>query len=260
MSESVDKNQSQRQAGDTKKIAMIYLVVAIICAIIISCFMFLGKYMRKAAEQTANDGEKSVVQVQVMSMEESIGLNDILRLEEDFTATNQDGEVVTLQSLKGKVWVFAQFYGSCPECNKVNFEILTGLYEKYKGDPNFQLVTVSVMEEEDGVKAMKNMADILKAETDKWWFLTADVNEVNEFCHDHMLYLKFEENTNKDGNGMEGAIFHDMGIAVFNADMIMKTKVDVYSQLQAKNDLGAELKKKELDLEVAAALEALNEN
>lgn len=213
--------------------------------------------MGAAAEETADAGERNVVEVQVMSMEESIGLNDIVKLEKDFTATNQDGETVTLQSLKGKVWVFAQFYGSCPECNKVNFEILTDVYEKYKDDPNFQLVTVSVMEEEDGVKAMKSMADALKAETKNWWFLTADVSEVNEFCSDNMLYARFEDNTDKEGNGMEGAIFHDMGISVFNGDMVMKAKVDVYSQLQASNDLGAELKKKQLNLEVAAAIKAL---
>ncbi len=245
------------KSGDAKKIAMIYLVVAVLCAIIIGCFMFLGKYSRESAEKNTEAGSRNVVNVQVMSMEESVGLHDILKLEEDFSATNQDGELVNLQSLKGKVWVFAQFYGSCPECNKVNFTILRDLYEKYEGDSNFQLVTVSVMEEEDGVASMKSMAQALKAETDKWWFLTTDVDAVNEFCHDHMLYMKFEENTDKEGSGMKGAILHDMGISVFDSNMVMKTKSDVYAQLHAKNKVGAELKKKQLDLEVGAALDAL---
>ena len=241
------------------KIIMIYVGVAVISAIIISCFMFLGKYSRGVADKNADNSSNLVVIEQQMTVEESIGKFDIMKLEEDFTATNQDGEAVNLQSLRGKVWVFAQFYGSCPECNKVNLDILTDLYEKYKGNPNFQIVTISIMEEEDGVKAMKNMAETRKASSDNWWFLTADVNEVNEFCSAHMLYLKFQENTNKDGDGMQGEILHDMGMAVFNSEMIMKAKVDVYIPLKQGNTLLADLKKKQLDLEVAAALEALKD-
>ncbi len=255
MSEQIeDKLEQNNEKG---KIVMIYVGVAIISTIIIACFMFLGKYSRGVAVNDTNQDSIKAINIQVLSMEESVGLNDILKLEKDFTATNQDGEAVTLQSLKGKVWVFAQFYGSCPECNKVNLEILTDLYKKYQANPNFQIVTVSVMAEEDGVKSMKNMAEARNAETDKWWFLTADVDAVNKFCSENMLYAEFEENTNKEGDGMQGAILHDMGMAVFNSDMIMKAKVDVYSQIAAKNDLGAELKTKQLDLEVAAALKAL---
>jgi hypothetical protein len=116
------------------------------------------------------------------------------------------------------------------------------------------------MKEEDGVKSMKNMADSRNAETDNWWFLTADVDAVNKFCVDHMMYAEFVENTNKEGTGMMGAIFHDMGMAVFNADMVMKAKVDVFSPLNAGNKVGADLKTKQLKLEVAAALKALEEN
>ena len=111
------------QGSDKGKIIMIYVAVAIISVIIIACFMFLGKYSRGVAEDDTKADSLKAINIQVMSMEESIGLNDILVLKEDFTATNQDGETVNLQSLKGKVWVFAQFYGSCPECNKINLEM-----------------------------------------------------------------------------------------------------------------------------------------
>ena len=88
----------------------------------------------------------------------------------------------------------------------------------------------------------------------------ADVDAVNKFCTENMMYAKFIENTNKEGDGMQGAIFHDMGMAVFNSDMIMKAKVDVFSPLEAGNILGSELEIKQLDLEIAAALKTLKEN
>jgi cytochrome oxidase Cu insertion factor (SCO1/SenC/PrrC family) len=245
------------QKSDKGKIVMIYVCVVIISIIIIACFTFLGKYSRGVNRDNTTSSSEKAINVQVLSMEESIGLNDILKLEQDFTATNQDGEEVNLLSLKGKVWVFAQFYGSCPECNKINFEILSELYEENKNNPDFQIVTVSIMKEANGVETMKTMAESRNAKTDNWWFLTADVDAVNKFCAENMLYSKFVENTNKKGSGMEGAIFHDMGIAVFNSDMIMKAKVDIFSPLNNDNKLGAELKTKQLRLEVAAALKAL---
>ena len=255
MSETIKDNSPQNK--DKGKIVMIYSCVAIISAIIIACFMFLGKHRSNADREQTNASSDKAINIQVMSMEDSIGLNDIIKLEKDFTATNQDGEEVNLQSLKGKVWVFAQFYGSCPECNKINFEILAKLYEKHKDNPNFQIVTVSVMQEEDGVKSMKTMADSRNADTKNWWFLTADVHAINEFCSKNMLYAEFKENTDSKASGMEGAIEHDMGIAVFNSEMIMKSKSDIFSPLKNMNQLGAELKTKQLNLEVAAALKLL---
>jgi cytochrome oxidase Cu insertion factor (SCO1/SenC/PrrC family) len=255
MSEKIKDNSIQN--NDKGKIVMIYVCVAIISAVIIALFSFLGKHRSEADRAQTDASTEKAVNIQVISMEDSIGLYDIMKLEKDFTAKNQDGEEVNLQSLTGKVWVFAQFYGSCPECNKINLEILAELYEKHKDNPNFQIVTVSIMQEDDGVKSMKTMAESRKAETKNWWFLTADVHAVNEFCSKNMLYAEFKENTDKDASGMAGAIEHDMGIAVFNSEMIMKSKVDIFSPLKNKNKLGAELKTKQLNLEVEAALKLL---
>ncbi len=259
MSQNTEHQKQQpSRGGDTGKIIMIYLIVAIICAILIAAFMFIGRRSKGEMASHTEKGSQKAIGIQVMSMEESIGLHDIVKLEDDLVATNQDGETVNLQSLKGKVWVFAQFYGSCPECNKINLGILTDLYEKYKSNPNFQIVTISVMEEIDGVKAMKSMAESRNAKSNNWWFLTADVDTINAFCSENMKYTKFQLNTNKAGEGgMQGEILHDMGMAVFNSEMVMKAKVDVYSQLAANNTVGAELKKKQLDLEIAAALKTI---
>jgi len=252
MNEQIE--QTVRPEGEKAKIVMIYVGVAIISALILGCFIYIGKFRSEASEANAEKYRKNVVDVRIMSMEEMIGKKDILLLNEGFVAKNQDGEKVNLQSLKGKVWVFAQFYGSCPECNKFNFQLLKDLYKKHEGNPNFRIVTMSVMEHENGVEAMKSIADTLGVKTENWWFLTANVDAVNKYCTKNMMYLEFQENTDKDGSGMEGAIFHDMGIAVFNKDMIMKAKVDVFNPLKAKNTLLANEKTRELGLEVEDAL------
>ncbi len=251
MSEPIQDKMNKK--GDTAKIVMIYSVVAVISVLIISLSMWLSKKHSQSAEADVRAGERSITYEYIGP---DVGSMDILKLTEDFVATNQDGVEVNLQSLEGKVWVFAQFYGSCPECNKVNFTLLADLYETYKNDNNFKMVVMSVKQEVDGVAAMKSMANTLQADTSNWWFLAADdVNEVNEYCSKNMLYLEFQENTNKEQSGMQGEIAHDMGISLFNHEMIMKKKIEVYSKRDNKKFVAQ--KKKELNAEIVHALKQL---
>ena len=64
--------------GDTAKIVMIYSVVVVLCALIIGVSMWLGKKSRASAEADIKAGE-NVVDVRVMSMEESVGIQEIVK-------------------------------------------------------------------------------------------------------------------------------------------------------------------------------------
>jgi len=180
-------------------------------------------------------------------------------LVDDFTAVNQFGEEVTFQSLKGKTWVFAQFYGSCPECNSTNLAVLKELYEKYGENPDFQIVTISVKPEKDAVTLMKNMADHYAPGAKNWWFISADAAAVNQFCQDKMGYFAFKKNENygKAASAEEETeleILHDMRISVFDGEMSQWAIVDVAAPMKANDTLALELAKKKVDLTIDWAL------
>ncbi len=247
---------------DKKKIVLFYVCIGVFSTLLITGFILLGELRTMKAEAGETNRQGLVKNVQVQGLEESIGQHKALDLVEDFTAVNQFGEEVTFQSLKGKVWVFAQFYGSCPECNSTNLAVLKDLFEKYKDNPDFQIVTISVKPEKDAVTLMKGLADHYAPGAKNWWFISADAKEVNEFCQKHMGYMAFRKNEDF-GKVIEGVdsteleILHDMRISVFGAEMGQWAVVDIAAPMKSGDTLRTELARKKIDLEIKHALDKI---
>ncbi len=247
---------------EKKKIVLFYSGIAALAGLLIFGFLLLGDLRKKRSSATESKREGIVRGVQVQGLEEGIGQYKFLEVKEDFTAVNQFGEEVTIQSLKGKVWVFAQFYGSCPECRSTNLGILKELYDKYNGNKNFQIVTISVKPEKDAVTLMKALADFYAKDAKDWWFISADAKEVNAYCQANMGYMAFKKNEKfgKEVPGSEEAeleIHHDMGISVFGPEMGMWAKVDIAAAMKAKDDLRIEVARKKIDLTIEWALKQI---
>ena len=250
--------------SEKKKIVVMYSVVALIVVVVLVAFSRLGK----ATHELADEGEKlrrvkvadlnkELAALMEVKLRESIGKHQLLKLDADLKGVNQVGDEVSLQGLRGKVWVFAQFYGSCPECSSTNFEVLKEVYAKYKGNKNFQIVTVSVKGGDDAAaqqKFMKELADAYGADAAKWWFMSTDVTRLNAFCQEHMGYMAFMDNVNfndaeklaADPTLARGEIAHDMGISVYDAEMGLWAKVDLNSPMQQNDTARADLAKKKL--------------
>lgn len=242
---------------DKKKIVLFYVVIGTFAVLLITGFIILG-HLRDVQAQDGEEKRQGLVKdVQMQTVEESIGQNKMLILEEDFTAVNQFGKEVEIQSLEGKVWVFAQFYGSCPDCNSTNLAVLKELHDKYKGNPDFQIVTISVKPERDAVKLMKDMADHYAPGDDNWWFISADADEVNEFCNNYMGFFSFKDNEKFGKVEGELEILHDMRITVFDAEMTQWAMEDVAAPMKKGDTLATDLAKKKIDLTIDWALKKI---
>ena len=89
-----------------------------------------------------------------------------------FSFTNQDGKPVTDRDISGKVCVVEYFFTTCKGiCPKMNRNMKT-VYEKFKGENNFLILSHTVDPETDSVGRMKQYADSLGADSNKWLFLT----------------------------------------------------------------------------------------
>ena len=89
-----------------------------------------------------------------------------------FSFTNQDGQTVTRENMSGKVYVAEYFFthcdGICPTMNN-NMRLV---YEEFKNDSNFLILSHTCDPERDSVAQMKYYADSMKVDTKKWIFLT----------------------------------------------------------------------------------------
>lgn len=88
-----------------------------------------------------------------------------------FAFTNQDGQPFTSQDVKGKVYVAEYFFTTCPGiCPKMNSN-MKQVYEAFKDEPDFRILSYTCQPEVDSVPLLKKYADSLGVNKN-WVFLT----------------------------------------------------------------------------------------
>ena len=89
-----------------------------------------------------------------------------------FTFTNQDGEKITQQDVLGKVYVAEYFFTTCPSICPIMNTNMKKIYEEYKDEPDFLILSHTCDPENDNQNRLKQYSDSLKVNTKKWLFLT----------------------------------------------------------------------------------------
>lgn len=89
-----------------------------------------------------------------------------------FSFTNQDGLQFTEKDVAGKVYVAEYFFTHCEGiCPKMNNN-MRQVYEEFKNDTGFLILSHTSDPDRDSVPQMKHFADSMKVDTRKWIFLT----------------------------------------------------------------------------------------
>lgn len=98
--------------------------------------------------------------------------NDTISAVQPFSFINQDGKVVTDKDVEGKVYVAEYFFTTCPGiCPTMNTN-MKRVYEKFKNEKDFLILSHTSDPERDSVSTLKKYADSLGVNTAQWIFLT----------------------------------------------------------------------------------------
>jgi protein SCO1/2 len=112
-----------------------------------------------------------------------------------FKFLNQDGNTITEEDVQNKVYVAEYFFttckGICPKMNR-NME---KVYDKFKEEKNFLILSHTVDPERDSSARLKHYADSLKVDVKKWWFLTGTKEDL--YTTARQSYLLDDQNNNK---------------------------------------------------------------
>ena len=101
-----------------------------------------------------------------------ISRNDTISVVMPFAFLNQDGKVVTNKDVEGKVYVAEYFFTTCKGiCPKMNSN-MRKVYEAFKDEKDFLILSHTCMPEVDSVPILKKYADSMKVNTNQWIFLT----------------------------------------------------------------------------------------
>jgi len=172
----------------------------------------------------------------------------VLSFVKPFSFKNQDNIAFTDRDMLGKVTVVEYFFTTCKGiCPRMNANMHT-IYDAFKDEPNFMILSHSCDPETDSVPRMKHYADSLKVNTKKWIFLTGrkdslyfqarnsylldDPKNSLEKIEDQFIHTQFFALVDKDGQ-VRGQIYDGL-----KKDELDRLKEDIAILLKEKSKNG----------------------
>jgi len=166
----------------------------------------------------------------------------VLSYVQPFSFTNQDGQKVTEAVYQNKVTVVEYFFTTCKGiCPKLNTN-MKAIYELYKNEPTFQIVSHTCNPGTDSVSVLKHYADSLQVNTAKWIFLTGRKDSLYQMARGSYLLDDPKNNVEK----IEDQFMHTQFFAL--VDRNGKIRGKIYDGLkpieveQLKVDIGRLIK------------------
>lgn len=143
-----------------------------------------------------------------------------------FHFTTQDGLVFTDRDMLGKVSVVEYFFTTCKGiCPKMNTNMKV-VYEQFKNEPDFLIVSHTCNPETDSVPRLKRYADSLQVNTQKWVFLTGRKDSLYQLARSAYLLDDPKNNVEK----IEDQFIHTQFFAL--VDKNGKVRGQIYDGLK----------------------------
>jgi protein SCO1/2 len=99
----------------------------------------------------------------------------------DFAFVNQVGDTIRKEDMAGKIYVADFFFTTCPTICPVMKKEMLRVYELFKGDPNFRILSHSIDPSHDTQAVLKDYAEKLGVpDAATWNFLTGDQEKIFE--------------------------------------------------------------------------------
>lgn len=100
-----------------------------------------------------------------------------------FELTDQNNKKISNADYKGKVYVLEFFFSTCPSiCPKMNKNMLD-IQNKFFGNPNFGIASITIDPEHDTPAALKAHAEMLGVKSSNWHFLTGDKQYIYDLAN-----------------------------------------------------------------------------
>ncbi len=113
-----------------------------------------------------------------------------------FSFVNQDGVRITEKSVRNKVTVVEYFFTSCPSICPVMNGNLKEVYEQFKTNPGFMILSHTVDPERDSVSVLKKYSARYDASPPGWQFLTGSKESLYQSASkDYLLAVEDSSNS-----------------------------------------------------------------
>lgn len=123
-----------------------------------------------------------------------------------FSLVNQHNQIITDQSLLGKVYVLEFFFSTCPTICPIMNRNMSDIEKKFSKEKDFGIVSITINPKYDTPEVLKNHAEHLGVTSKNWHFLTSDSQEtIHNLARKFNIYVG--ENVNAPGGFEHSGLF-----------------------------------------------------
>ncbi|MFV1448390.1 SCO family protein [Maribacter sp. HS] len=130
----------------------------------------------------------------------------------DFSLTNQNGEIITQEDYKGKIYIADFFFTTCPTICPIMTKNMVDLQRALGKDSDVMLLSHSVTPEIDSVTQLKKYAIEKGVDDRNWNLVTGDKKQIYELARKSYLAVK------TDGDGGPFDMIHTENFILVDKD------------------------------------------
>ena len=121
----------------------------------------------------------------------------------NFNFTNQYGETISLDDVRGHVFVAEYFFTTCGTICPIMTEQMTRVQHQFRNDPKVKILSFTVDPAYDDVAVLNEYAKKYDAEKGQWHFLTGTKDALYELARKSFFVLKPAEAANLGDAGSD---------------------------------------------------------
>ena len=183
-----------------KKVFLFFLIA--------SFFIAIGYYINKKAIEEDVYKNKNLAVLNPADLPDEMVDPSMLNIGfghkiNSFEFTNQHGNKVSLDNVKGKVFVAEYFFTTCPTICPIMNKQMQAVQKQFSNNLNFAILSFTVHPEVDTVEQLLRYAKRHGAKKGQWHFLTGSKEKLYETARKSFFLLKPAEVKNQGDVGSD---------------------------------------------------------
>jgi protein SCO1/2 len=137
--------------------------------------------------------------VQERKVEDKIVYDTIYHTIQSFAFLDQDSSLITNADFQNKVYVADFFFTSCPSICPIMKTQMLRIYDEFEKDENVAFLSHSIDPRHDTVAVLREYAERLGVESDKWHFVTGEKETIYKLAQNSYMSVAAEDNEAEGG-------------------------------------------------------------
>lgn len=152
----------------------------------------------------------------------------------EFSFIDQNGQVVTNEDLKGKIYVASFFFTSCPQvCPAMNFH-LKSLHDRLQAYKDIVFLSHTIDPEFDSVPVLRQYAlDLGVRNSEKWKFVTGEKSDIFSMADAYFLAARSDSS-----DAGHGGYYHSQQVVLVDWEGRIRSRRDDNGNIVGAYDIG----------------------